>query len=103
MIEGFSHATVLTLMSELGEHGIRKFHSEQYFSSWLRLAPNNKISGGRVISSKTPKGSNRLKTALRQAANAIANLNNTHTYQTFLIELHLEKVEHSQYLQQLEN
>ena len=78
MIEGFSHATVLTLMSELGEHGIRKFHSQQYFSSWLRLAPNNKISGGRILSSKTPKGSNRLKIALRQAANAIGNLKNTH-------------------------
>ena len=78
MIEGFSHATVLTLMSELGEHGIRKFHSQQHFSSWLRLAPNNKISGGRVLSSKTPKGSNRLKIALRQAANAIGNLKNTH-------------------------
>lgn len=77
-IEGFSHATVLTLMSELGEKGIEKFNNAQYFSSWLRLAPNNKISGGRVLSTKTPKGSNRLKIALRQAANAIGNLRDTH-------------------------
>lgn len=77
-IEGFSHGTVLTLMSELGEKGIEKFHNAQHFTSWLRLAPNNKISGGRVLSSRTPKGSNRLKIALRQAANAIGNLRDTH-------------------------
>ena len=77
-IEGFSHGTVLTLMSELGEKGIEKFQNAQYFSSWLRLAPNNKISGGKVLSSKTPKGSNRLKIALRLAANSIGNLRDTH-------------------------
>jgi transposase len=52
-IEGFSHGTVLTLMSELGEKGIQKFQNAQHFASWLRLAPNNKISGGRILSSKT--------------------------------------------------
>ena len=77
-IEGFSHGTVLTLMSELGEKGILKFQNAQHFASWLRLAPNNKISGGRILSSRTPKGSNRLKIALRQAANAIGNLKDTH-------------------------
>ena len=41
-IEGFSHGTVLTLMSELGEKGILKFQNAQHFTSWLRLAPNNK-------------------------------------------------------------
>ena len=77
-IEGFSHGTVLTLMSELGEKGIEKFIDAQHFASWLRLAPNNKISGGRILSSRTPKGSNRLKIALRQAANSIGNLRDTH-------------------------
>jgi transposase len=77
-IEGFSHGTVLSLMSEIGEKGIRKFQNSQHFASWLRLAPNNKISGGRILSSRTPKGSNRLKIALRQAANAIGNLKDTH-------------------------
>lgn len=77
-IEGFSHGTVLTLMSELGENGILKFQNAQHFTSWLRLAPNNKVSGGRILSSRTPKGSNRLKIALRQAANSIGNLKDTH-------------------------
>jgi len=77
-IEGFSHGTALTLMSELGQYGIQKFNSSKEFTSWLRLAPNNKISRGKVLSNRTPKGSNRLKIALRQAANAIGNLKDTH-------------------------
>jgi len=77
-IEGLSHSTILTIMSEVGPDGFHKFKTAKEFSSWLRLAPNNKISGGKVLSSKTPKGSNRLKIALRNAANAIGNLKHTH-------------------------
>ncbi len=77
-IEGLSHATVLTIMSEIGPDGFTKFGSSKQFVSWARLAPNNKISGGKVLSSHIPKGSNRLKIALRQSANAIGNLKDTH-------------------------
>lgn len=77
-IEGLSHATVLSIMSEVGPEGFGKFESAKQFASWLRLAPNNKISGGKVLSNKIPKGSNRLKIALRNAANAIGNLKDTH-------------------------
>jgi hypothetical protein len=76
-IEGVSHSTVLSLMSEVGLEGLKKFSSAKQFSSWLRLSPNNKISGGKVLSSRIPKGSNRLKIALRNAANAIGNLKDT--------------------------
>jgi len=75
-IEGVSYSTVLTLISEVG-HGIHKFETAKQFASWLRLSPNNKISGGKVLSNKIPKGSNRLKIALRNAANAIGNLKDT--------------------------
>lgn len=77
-IEGVSYATILTIMSELGPDGFTCFETAKQFTSWMRLAPNNKISGGRVLSHKVPKGSNRLKTAFRQAANAIGNLEGTH-------------------------
>ena len=63
-IEGLSHATVLSLISEVGLEGIRKFPTAKHFASWLRLSPNNKISGGKILSSKIPRGSNRLKIAL---------------------------------------
>jgi hypothetical protein len=52
---------------------IKRFGSAKQFASWLRLIPNNKLSGGRIISSRTPKGKNRLDIALRQAANSIGN------------------------------
>jgi len=77
-IEGMSHATVLSIISEIGTDGFHKFETAKHFTSWLRLAPNNKVSGGKLLSSKTPKGSNRLKIALRNAANAIGNLKDTH-------------------------
>lgn len=77
-IEGMSHATVLSIINEIGPDGFHKFETAKHFTSWLRLAPNNKVSGGKLLSSKTPKGSNRLKIALRNAANAIGNLKNTH-------------------------
>ncbi len=77
-IEGLSHASILSIMSEIGPEGFKKFPTSKHFTSWLRLAPNNKISGGKILSNRVPKGSNRLKIALRQAANAIGNLKDTH-------------------------
>ena len=77
-IEGVGHATVMTVMSEVGIDGFKKFKTAKQFCSWLRLAPNNKISGGRILSNRIPKGSSRLKISLRQAANALGNLKDTH-------------------------
>jgi transposase len=77
-IEGLSHSTILSIMSEIGPDGFDKFPTSKQFVSWMRLAPNNKISGGKVLSSRIPKGSNRLKKALRQSANSIGNLKDTH-------------------------
>lgn len=77
-IEGVNDATVMAFISEIGLEGIKKFESAKQFASWLRLAPNNKISGGKVLSHHLPKGSNRLKIALRQAANSIGNLKEGH-------------------------
>lgn len=71
-ITGVSNGLVLSLISTIG-NGIDKFPSSKHFVSWLRLAPNNKISGGNIISSRTPKGKNKLALALRQAANSIGN------------------------------
>lgn len=77
-IEGVNHSTIMSIMSEVGPDGFQEFPTAKHFTSWLRLAPNNKISGGKLLSSKTPKGSNRLKIAFRNAANVIGNLKDTH-------------------------
>jgi transposase len=90
-IEGMSYSTVLSLMSEVGIEGIRKFPSAKHFCSWLRIAPNNKVSGGKVLSSKVPKGSNRLKIALRNAANAIGNLKDSTPLRDFFQRINFRK------------
>lgn len=71
-INGLSHTTVLCLMTNIGTD-LNKFPSAKSFASWLRLVPNNKISGGRIIGSRTPSGKSYIATALRQAANSIGN------------------------------
>ena len=82
-IEGVSDATVMTIISEIGLEGIKKFETAKQFTAWLRLAPNNKISGGKVLSHHIPKGSSRLKLALRNAANAIGQLKEGHLVEFF--------------------
>lgn len=77
-IEGVSHATVMAVMSEVGIEGFGKFQTSKQFTSWLHLSPNTKITGGKTISSRVPKGGSRLKIALRNAANSIGNLKDTH-------------------------
>jgi hypothetical protein len=77
-IEGMNHSTILSIMSEIGPGGFNNFNTSKEFASWLRLAPNNKISEGKTLSNRIPKRSNRLKIALMQAANAIGNLKDTH-------------------------
>ena len=74
-ISGMGHNTVLCLLTTLGKD-IHKFSSAKSFASWLRLVPNNKISGGRIISHRTPSGKSYIATALRQAANTIGNQTN---------------------------
>ena len=90
-IEGMSYSTVLALISEVGVDGIKKFPTAKHFASWLRLAPNNKISGGKVLSSKIPKGSNRLKISLRNAANAIGNLKDSTPLSDFFKRINFRK------------
>lgn len=74
-IPGVSHTTILCLLTNMGTD-LKKFKTAKQFASWLRLTPNNKVSGGRIISSRTPSGKNRIALSLRQAANSIGNLKN---------------------------
>ncbi|WP_244140822.1 transposase [Kaistella flava (ex Peng et al. 2021)] len=90
-IEGVSYSTVLSIMSEVGLEGIKKFPTAKHFASWLRLTPNNKISGGKILSNRIPKGSNRLKIALRNAANAIGNLKDSTPLSDFFKRINFRK------------
>jgi len=70
-IEGVKANTVMTFISEVG-NDIYKFPTKKNFTSWLRLAPNNKKTGNKIISSRTPKGKSIMANAFRIAANTIA-------------------------------
>ena len=70
-IEGVAANTIMTFIAEVG-NDIYKFPTKKNFTSWLRLAPNNKKTGDKVISSRTPKGKSIMANAFRIAANTIA-------------------------------
>jgi transposase len=89
-IEGINQRTVMTLISEVGRD-ISKFHSSKAFSNWLHLCPNEKITGGRVISNRTKRGSNALSQALKSAANVIGNLKHTTHLTTFFKRMAYKK------------
>lgn len=70
-IYGMSEITSLEVLSETG-HDLSKWESEKHFISWLNLCPNNKITGGKLISSKLlKKRSNPAAQAFRAAANSL--------------------------------
>src|SRR6516162_11630283 len=74
-VHGFGPYTVLRLVAECGDD-MRKWPSAKHFTSWLSLAPGNKISGGRLLSSKTRRSSNRAAALLRIAG---VNIGRTQT------------------------
>ena len=63
-------------MAETGLDLANSFPSAKHFTSWLGLAPNKKITGGKVISNKTQKKKHRLANAFRHAANAVGRQTN---------------------------
>ena len=69
-IDGVDGFTALKVLSEIGTD-MTKWPSAKHFASWLGLSPNNRVTGGRVISSKTKACANRGAAALRLAANAL--------------------------------
>lgn len=72
-IPAFGRNTLLALMSEVG-FDLSGFATAKNFTAWLSLSPNNKISGGKILSSHTFKRKNRLSEALQRSANVIGNM-----------------------------
>ena len=69
-IDGVDGYTALKVISEVGTD-MSKWPSAKHFASWLGLSPNNRITGGKVISSRTKPSASRAAAALRLAANAL--------------------------------
>ena len=62
--------TAYTLLAEIGSD-VSKFPTDKHFASWLHLCPENRISGGRILSVKTGSGKNRAAAALCMAAESL--------------------------------
>jgi transposase len=70
-VPGISDTAVMKLMGELGADFTEKFETYKQFCRWCNLTPNNKISGGKILSSKIPKRKNPVGQILRQSANSL--------------------------------
>jgi transposase len=69
-IDGVDVVTVQTFVSELGTD-MTRWRTENDLVSWLKLAPNRGITGGRLIRHERIKVKNRATEALRMAASSL--------------------------------
>jgi hypothetical protein len=75
-IDGIDVMAAMTVVSEVG-WDMSKWKTENHFVSWLKLCPDNKISGGKVIGKGRMPTNNRATTVLRMAA---TNLRESDSY-----------------------
>ena len=66
-IPSVSEVTAIELISEIGTD-MSKWPNSKHFTAWLNLAPNTKITGGKIISSKMMKKKNKAGQTLKMAA-----------------------------------
>jgi len=66
-LPGLDLLAVERILSEIGLD-MSPWPSEKHFCAWLNVAPNNRVSGGKILSSKPRKNANRAAAALRLAA-----------------------------------
>lgn len=69
-VPGVEVGTIYTLFAECGRD-LSKFPTAGDFASWLGLCPDNRITGGKVLSTRTRKVKHPLATALRLAAQSL--------------------------------
>lgn len=74
-IFGINDSTAIEILSETGVN-MNKWPTAKHFTSWLNLAPNNRISGGKLLSSKIPKKKNRAGQVFKMAAFAVQRSKN---------------------------
>jgi transposase len=71
-IDGIDSLTALKVISEIGLD-MTRWPTSKHFASWLGLCPGNKVSGGKRYRIRSKPSANRAATALRLAAQGVAN------------------------------
>jgi transposase len=74
-IFGISELSVAEILSETGTD-MSKWTTEKHFTSWLNLAPNTRISGGKNLKSKPSRKKNHAGQAFLLAASTLKASNN---------------------------
>lgn len=69
-IPGINPLTAQVLLTEIGAD-LSRFPTVSAFCSWLRLCPDKRVSGGKVLSSRSRPTKNRASLALRMAAQSL--------------------------------
>jgi transposase len=69
-IDGIDVMTATTILSEVG-WDMTKWPTENHFVSWLRLCPDNRISGDKIIGKGRLPTNNRVNVALKMAASSL--------------------------------
>jgi transposase len=69
-IDGIDVMTATTVISETG-YDMTKWQTENHFVSWLRLCPDNRISGEKIIGKGRLRTNNRATIALKMAASTL--------------------------------
>jgi transposase len=69
-VPAIQSATVSIFLSEVGP-SVERFENVKRFASWLGLCPDNRITGGRVLSARTRDVKSRLAYALRIAVQSL--------------------------------
>lgn len=69
-VPGIDANGAMRFIAEVGTD-MTKWKTSKHFASWLGLCPGTKVSGGKVLSSKTKASANRAAYALRLAANSL--------------------------------
>ena len=68
---GMGTGALMQLVGELGHDFTSKFETCEKFCKWCNLSPNNKITGGKLISSHIPRRKNPVGQILRLCANTV--------------------------------
>jgi transposase len=71
-IDGIDSLTALKVLSEIGLD-MTRWPTSKHFAAWLGLCPGNKLSGGKRYRMRSKPSANRAATALRLAAQGVAN------------------------------
>jgi len=69
-VPGISALTAQTILCEIGTD-VSRFRNASAFASWLGLCPERKISGGRVLFTKSRRVRSRVATARRMGAQSL--------------------------------